>query len=307
MENVSYAASVACNLVNGAGADATVLLVDVNPSKTVPKKFYETLLQLIPRVDIVIADDAGLDGTAVIGDTYIIPASRGMKKADRIKIKFNTINRKISAVSAGTVNLKVRKEEAAASGAELKYLEAERNYFGRRVGELKEPLAYSPDKQSAAADFLADCSRKWARTDAALIPFSDISSGMKAGPVLMKDLYRSFPGDSSLVFVKINGANLSDLFSGGPFPALAVSGLKIYEKNGRVQKILTENGKALEKNKLYTVAVSDGAGGIGRNILLRAYEFSNSRKNFRDIVRYCLPSGKAAAYERTERVVYEND
>jgi len=161
-------------------------------------------------------------------------------------------------------------------------------HFSKRVGFLKEPLPKDDGGYSPMADFAADCIRRWARTNAAIISLKEPATGFSSGTVTVGDLYSAFPLDSSVVFVKIRGDDLERALAAVPPSEIAVSGLKLFLKDGAFERAESETGP-LVPGRIYRLAVPDSfVGGKNNPVLSSAMEFANSRRYLREVIGWCF-------------------
>lgn len=150
----------------------------------------------------------------------------------------------------------------------------------------------SDGQDSALGLYTAACLRKWGKTVIGLMNLEALGEGLPQGDVTEEDLYKSFPFDDRVMFVKMYGANLiqaleNNLISGHQ---AALSGIKIsYDKENKIKKVLI-NGQEIQKKQLYDIAMPDHliSNAPGYEEFLNMYEFKNTDRTVRDIVTWCL-------------------
>ncbi|MDD2806815.1 MAG: 5'-nucleotidase C-terminal domain-containing protein, partial [Elusimicrobiales bacterium] len=180
-------------------------------------------------------------------------------------------------------------------------------HFSRRVGFLNAALPLDDRGVSPAADFAADCMRRWARTDAAIIGLREPAAGFSSGTVTVGDLYASFPLDSSIVFVKIRGDDLERALAGLQPGEISVSGLKLFLKDGVLERVESESGP-LSAGHVYKLAVPDSlVTGRENPLLSSAMEFANSRRYLREVVGWCFSRQKSFGSPAGGRIVRGGD
>ena len=154
------------------------------------------------------------------------------------------------------------------------------------------------------ANFAADCIKLWAKTSISLMPLTEPEAPLPAD-VTIADLYRSFPKDSNIVFVKIRGENFIESLKMMPEGSFTVSGLKLhYSKDGIFEKAEGTSG-SLKPDKIYQIAVPDSMITDGNTSLLaNAAEFANSKRPTRDVIRWCSAS-RYVFTPYTERIIHK--
>jgi len=160
--------------------------------------------------------------------------------------------------------------------------------------------------ETPAADFAADCMRRWARTNAAIIPLSEPAAGFSSGTVTVGDLRRAFPLDSSVVFVKMRGDDLERVMASMPPSDITVSGLRLFLKDGVFERAESENGP-LAAGHIYRLAVPDSmTGDREHSVLANAMEFANSRRSLREVVSWCFSRQNSIPRPEGRRIVRGN-
>lgn len=150
--------------------------------------------------------------------------------------------------------------------------------LGRVIGQAGIDLNQEGIRQRETnlGNFVADIVRQSAGADAAIINSGSIRTGIRKGPITMKQIYAALPFNNYIVAVRFVGRQLRDTLehgvSGvergeGRFPQ--VSGLRftidLAKTAGQRVGDVTVNGKPLDDRQEYTVATLDfmAAGGDG--------------------------------------------
>jgi 2',3'-cyclic-nucleotide 2'-phosphodiesterase (5'-nucleotidase family) len=176
-------------------------------------------------------------------------------------------------------------------------------HFGRKIGFLGAALPLEDHGVYPAADFAADCIRRWARTSAAIIGIAEPAAGFSSGPVTTGALHRAFPLDSSVVFVKIRGEDLERALAALQPAEISVSGLRLFLNNGALDRVQTENGQLIPGH-VYQVAVPDSlASGRDNPVLYSAAEFVNSKRRVRDVMSWCFSLRKPFSAPAGGRII----
>ena len=153
------------------------------------------------------------------------------------------------------------------------------------------------------ANYASDCIRAWARTVVSIMPSNEPAGSFLDVNVSLSDLYRAFPKDSSIVFVKIRGENLIEALKSLNPDHFTMSGIKVfYDKDGKFEKAELNNGQ-LKPDKIYQIAVPDSMiNEESRLLLANAAEFANSKHPTRDVMRWCI-SGKHVFQPYMARII----
>jgi 2',3'-cyclic-nucleotide 2'-phosphodiesterase (5'-nucleotidase family) len=290
LEKESYEAERAIRALKEAGAQLTVMLLTVNPKEKAEQAYFKDFLAKLPRVDLVITDEPTLKKPFRAGKAWVAPAGLGLAHAARLTLTLESQSGRVTALGFKNLQLDAGKygEDPAMLKVIAGYSGTATAHFAKRVGVLKAPLPLREGDLSPAADFAADCMRRWARTNAAIIGLSEPAAGLPAGPVTLGDLHHSFPLDSSVVFVKIRGDDLERALSGLNPAELSVSGLRLFLRDGALERAEGENGP-LVPGKVYHLAVPDSlVSGRENPVLSSAMEFANSRRSLREVIGWCF-------------------
>jgi len=308
LEKGSFDANLAINAMKKEGAKIIVMLLSIDPKAKSDKGYYKKFLSQAKRTSLIITDDPEVKKTFRSGNTWIIPAGKGNKKVERTEISFSRESGKISSINSKTIDIDPLryKEDQELHNIAVRYQISEKKHFSKKIGTLRSPLPLKASGMYPMANFSADCIRRWARTNASLMPLSESASPFSSTTVRLQDLYSSFPKDSSIVFVKIRGENLIDSIRQLPKDSFTVSGLKLYyaaegNKTAKMEKIESDAGP-IKPEKIYQVSVPDSMiTAENTSLLANAAEFANSKRPTREVIRWCI-SSKYAFTPFTERI-----
>ncbi len=161
----------------------------------------------------------------------------------------------------------------------------------KHVAKLDHYLG-SEGQDSALGLYTAACLKKWGKTAIGLMNLEALGEGLPQGDVTEEDLYKAFPFDDKVMFVKMYGSNLQRALENNLITKhqAALSGIKIsYDKGNIIKKVLI-NGQELQKKQLYDIAMPDHliSNAPGYEEFLNMYEFKNTDRTVRDIVTWCL-------------------
>ena len=109
-----------------------------------------------------------------------------------------------------------------------------------------------------AADGLAWAMKEYhgEEVDVAMYNTGGLRASIYAGPVTLGDIYAVFPFDNTVPVVTLTGAKFKTLLEKAPGKLYVSSGVKIV-KDGSTFTTLTVNGKPIDTNKNYKVAIID--------------------------------------------------
>jgi len=308
LEKETYETEKAMKALKDAGASVIVMLLSVNPKEKAGQEYFRDFAAKVSRVDLIITDEPSVSKPFKAGRAWVVRAGLEMKEAARITLELDKTTGRLTRVNWDTIPLDEAKY--GQDQGTLKIVTAHKSaaaaFMNRRVGVLAEALPLKEKDETPAADFAADCMRRWAKTNAAIIPLSEPSAGFSSGPVTVGDLYKAFPLDSSVVFVKMRGDDLERVMAAMPPSEVTVSGLRLFLKDGAVERTETETGP-LTAGHIYRLAVPDSlTGGREHAVLSNAMEFANSRRSLRDVVSWCFSRQKSIPRPEGRRIVRGN-
>lgn len=295
LEKETYETEKAMKALKDAGASVIVMLLSVNPQEPADADFFRDFVAKVSRVDLVITDEPAVKKPLKAGRAWVVRAGLGMREAARIGLELDEATGRLTGVRWKVLPLDADKygQDQAVLKIVTDHKAAASAHMGRRVGSLAAPLPLLDGKETPAADFTADCIRRWARTNAAIVPLSEPAAGFSSGPVTVGDLHRAFPSGSSVVFVKIRGDDLERTMAAMQPVDFTVSGLRLFLKDGAVERTEGEAGP-LSPGRVYHLAVPDSlVGGRESSILSSAMEFANSRRSVREVVSWCFSRQKS--------------
>ncbi len=176
-----------------------------------------------------------------------------------------------------------------------------RGQMGRVAGKLDQGLSGRLDGESDLGDFVADCLRKWARSDAAVVYSDSLRADLPAGNVTQYDLYKLYPYADNVTYLTMKGSALRQALEEGlslPGNFAQISGLQVRYNPalpaGKRILSLQVNGNAFSPAATYRVAVTDHAlsGGAGHDGFIDSLEFKNTQVEVRTVLRLCLAGNK---------------
>ncbi|HAT71728.1 MAG TPA: hypothetical protein DCS63_02810 [Elusimicrobia bacterium] len=305
LEKETYEAEKAVKALRDGGADVIVMLLGINPKEKAGPEFFREFVSNGPRIDLIITDEPSIKKLFKAGRAWVAPAGLEAASAARLVLDLEPATGRLKGLRHETLPLLT--EKYGQDQGLLKIIAGHRKaasvHFSKRVGFLGAPLPLRDNGGSPVADFAADCMRRWARTNAAIISLKEPAAGFSSGTVTSGALYSAFPLDSSVVFVKIRGDDLELALAAVQPAEISVSGLKIFLKDGVFERAESENGP-LVPGRVYRLAVPDSfVGGKNNPVLSNAMEFANSRRYLREVVGWCFSRQNSISRPDGERIV----
>jgi 2',3'-cyclic-nucleotide 2'-phosphodiesterase (5'-nucleotidase family) len=305
LEKETYETEKAVKALRDGGAEVIVMLLGVNPKEKAEPEFFKAFLSKAPRIDLIITDEPSVRKPFKTGRTWVAGAGLEAAFAARIVLDLDPATGRLQDIH--WKNLPLDQEKYGQDQGLLRIIAGHRKaasaHFSKRVGLLSEPLPLAENGYSPVADFAADCMRRWARTNAAILSLKEPATGFSSGTVTAGALYSAFPLDSSVVFVKIRGDDLERALAVMQPAEVSVSGLKVFLKDGVFERAETETGP-LAPAHVYRLAVPDSfVGGRDNPVLSSAMEFANSRRSLRDVIGWCFSRQKSFSRPGGARIV----
>lgn len=299
--------------VQEKGADIIIVLsslgfeLEAAPGRTDEKAIAEE----IPEISLILGGNGDLstDGFEEISKTYISRAKTMLFEIDKIDLFLN----KNKQPSYKYQELILDKEKYGEDEEVLEIVnqmrKSAKNITGRKIAELKTDLAAFSDKPSPLGIYTADCIRKWANNDIGIINSDAFLSGFTKGPLTEVELYNAMPFNDRVMFLKMRGDELKNALEYSietktNWPQIA--GINVtYDSDaplGKKIKKVTLNGAPLRDDAVYSISSSDHivAGGFGHNEFLNVFEFKNTDRTVRDIVRWCMYRQKEISAPATD-------
>lgn len=299
------------NLVRSSGFVAYDEVESLKPLVEKFKKEEVNLIILLSSLGLERQDKAINDRTLLdeISDINILLGTGNKENIDNSKIIINQAQANLQQVSLISLILNKNKQISSHNITDILLdisVFGEEENLLQQVNMLKQQVAKTRTKHAAKNDsylesegqdsslalYTAACLKKWGKTAIGLINLEALGEGLPQGDVTEEDLYKAFPFDDKVMFVKMYGADLQralekNLISGHQ---AALNGIKIlYNAENKIKKV-TINGQDIQKRQLYDIAMPDHliSNAPGYEEFLNMYEFKNTDRTVRDIVTWCL-------------------
>ena len=202
----------------------------------------------------------------------------------------------IRAIRSGVIT---RKEgnptDTGISGLVESVSETINRKLSKKVADNPAELKLSETGESGIGNWVADCLRRWGRTDFSFADSSMLDNGLAEGAVTLGALRSVFGKRADVMFIKMRGEDIQTLLSeemARTGRKLQISGLVVHaDRNGKGSVTASVNGTnvAVSGNKIYKIALPD--------IMLEEdyrypamgniVEFVNTKKPVPDVLRWC--------------------
>ncbi len=307
------AARKTVHILQEKGVDAIVLLSALGAGSDEKALTDVQLAEEVPGIDVILSSNLGREEaeTEYVGRTLIVYPGAKLDGVGQVGLYFNKENQLAEVRFEDKVLYRRDFGEDAAVAQQIAALRrTARSQMDRPVGKLAQQLTGDLDQESSLGNWVADCMRRWAKADAAVINADSLRADLPEGAVTQYDLYEMYPYADHITFLDIKGAALQNALEEGLSVAhnfAQISGLSVYYNpqaavGTRIDRILI-NGAALIPSKVYRVAVTDHmlAGGAGHEAFIDSLEFKNTQVEMRTVLRLCLNGKNEVSPEKVER------
>ena len=270
-------------------ADIIILLSSLGVERQDKAPSDKIIAEELPDIDIIL----GLGNREDLDNikTIVTQATENLQYVAEIKLNLNK-NKQIISREQKDISL-----DTDTFGEEENLLQAV-NMLRQQVAKTqtrhiaKTTVYLDAQGQNAPlALYAAACVKRWGKTDLGLINLEILGEGLPQGDVTEDNLYRAFPYDDKVMFIKLYGRDLLNALQNNlnSNHLAALNGIKVsYDEGKNIRKVLI-NGKPLQKEQLYDIALPDHLiSSPDYEDLLNMYEFKNTDRTVRDIVSWCL-------------------
>ena len=179
------------------------------------------------------------------------------------------------------------KEDPALLALLQPYADKVDRFLSETIGYAKGPFENDRGrvKETALGDLVSDAMQWYLRRfspDFALTNSGAIRTGIPQGPLTRKSIYNSLPFDSSVVFLKLTGAQVRTLFDfigtvqpgEGAFPQVSAGVRFSLDPNNKTCRDILINGNPVDPDKSYGIVTNSylAKGGDGYQAFLRAVD-----------------------------------
>ncbi len=290
------------------GAQIIILLSSIgfdlqNDKNAIDEK---TLAEEFPQIDLIFGGNSDMSPLELqeVAGVYIARSKEALESIQETTLTLTVEkNNKIKEVSSQAILL-----EENAYGQNSQILEiinplrqAVLKSQSNKITTLEEPLKTNLKQPSTLGYYTAQCIKTWGKNEIGLLNSDVFITDLPKGTISQADLQNAIPYDDRVMFIKMRGDDLKNaleatLQNSANFPQTA--GLEItYDINapkGKKIKSIKVNNIPLKNAQLYSISATDHimAGGFGNDEFLNMYEFKNTDRTLRDILRWCLSKEK---------------
>ncbi|MDR0646642.1 MAG: 5'-nucleotidase C-terminal domain-containing protein [Elusimicrobiota bacterium] len=200
------------------------------------------------------------------GLLFVDPASN-LEKVAKITLSFDK-NNKFKKAKAKLISLDVKKTGQDERINAL--VEEIRNpFYGEHVGQTAEFMPYLPQSEKpkyldcGVCEFVTDAVKKETGADISIQNTKMFRSFLPKGLVTKREFLKAMPYDNKVTLVKIKGSFIENLILSSvrpDFSAFQFSGLEakvFFDGEKAFGAEIKINGRAIEREKVYTAAISD--------------------------------------------------
>ncbi len=307
------AAKEAVQTLRAKGAHVVVLLSALGMPQDEVALTDALIAEEVPGIDVIIGSNWGHEEaeSEEVGKTLIVYPGAKLDGVGQVRLFF-TKDKELAKIDFEDVVLYRRdygeNELVAEQVADIR--RAARGQMNRPVGKISQEMKGNLNEESVLGNWAADCLRKWAKTDVAVINSDSLRAELPAGQITQYDLYQLYPYADNVTYLTMKGEALLEALEAGlnvPGNFAQIAGLKIsYNPEGEFGKKLLSvqvNGVRLSPSATYRVAVTDHmlAGGAGHDAFIDSLEFKNTQVEMRTVLRLCLAGNKDISVPATNR------
>lgn len=269
--------------------DIIILLSSLGAERQDKETSDKLIAEDFPDIDIILGlgNKEELDNVKVI----VAQAPENLQQVSLLKLSLNK-NNQITSHTQEDILL-----DTAAIGEDEELLQ--------EVNNLKQKVAKTQTRHIAKLDayldaqgqnpplalYSAACLKRWGKAEIGLINPEILGEGLPQGDISEDNLYRAFPFDDKVMFLKMYGQDLLNALQNNLSNnhLAALNGIKIfYDDDQNIRKVLI-NDKPLQKTQLYDIALPDHLiASADYEDFLNMYEFKNTDRTVRDIIGWCL-------------------
>lgn len=284
------------------GVDIIILLSSIGfdlegDKNTIDEK---TLAEEFPQINIILGGNSELSPLTLqeVSGVYIARSKENLESIQETILTLDK-NNKVQNLTSEPIILD---EESYGQASQLldiinplrqTILKSQSN----KVATLEGPLNTDLKRPSSLGYYAAKCIKNWGKTEIGLLNSDVFITGFNKGPISQADLQNAIPYDDRVMFIKMRGDDLKNALEktlqlNNSWPQ--TSGLEVnYNPNatpGQKIKSIKINGVPVRNAQVYSITTTDHilAGGFGHDGFLEMFEFKNTDRTLRDILRWCL-------------------
>lgn len=300
------------------GADVIVMVSHIgseNASQHRNIEGDESIARAVSGIDVIVGGHTHVPiwKPKIINGALITQAWCNLKAAGVIDLEIDPTTKKVVSAKGRLEKLWIDKwgEDPVVGAIVERYADEVGRHLDQVISEAAEDMNRDYNSQDAVGGWMADCMRKWAKTDVALQNGGGVRANFKTGPISLRDIFAVMPFSNQVVTVNLKGSELVKILDhgvSGEVGFIEVSGVKATYKRGapdgkRIRKVWVR-GRRLKKDAIYSLTVPDFifAGGSG-------YDFSAAQDAvtlpvlLRDTLTWCAKKYIPIRSSNIERMV----
>ena len=287
------------HLLREKGAQAIIVLSALGLGTDENTLTDDELAAEVPDINLIISAAVSNEEASFrsVNKTLIVYPGSRLDSIGKIQLFFNKNNQVASSRFEDIVLYRRDFGEDMQIAEQIAQLRQHiRSQMSRPVGTNEQKLVGSLEGESALGDWAADCLRKWAKADVAVVNAAALREVLPSGTVTHYDLYKLYPYSDHVTYLTMKGQALLEALEAGlnvPDNFAQISGLKIHynpQAAGRKIAAVWVGDKKLAAQETYRVAVTDHmlAGGAGHDGFIDSLEFKNTQVEMRTVLQLCL-------------------
>lgn len=219
----------------------------------------QRLARAFPEIPLIIGgnDDNDFHDPIKIGDTTVVRAGKFGRYVGRLDLTFN--DRKLAKIETRMIPVAGVEKDASIDRMIGPYEARLNRRLQTVVGQAAGDLSGSPARESHVGNLVADAVREKAGTAIALIRTGDVQEGIAKGPITSQTLVEVLPSQSTVVTMKLNGAQIKRILGRR---LMTVSGVRVKldankPEGKRLISVRLEDGSPLRDKEFYSVTTND--------------------------------------------------
>jgi 2',3'-cyclic-nucleotide 2'-phosphodiesterase/3'-nucleotidase len=231
-------------------------------------------------VDLLVGDTHGIRVHSVVNGIHVVQVGADAARVGLVDFATGADGRLAIRASVERVWADRTRPDPMMGEVLAQHREERTRLAQRTVANLKFPLSGPPRGESALGRLIGDAYRNAARTHVAVVANERILTGLPAGPLTYGQLAQAHPLSQAIVRMSVSGEVIRSMLEhmlAGDAPTAHVSGLTVWydprrRAGDRVRRVRLPNDRELERDEIYTLAVSDfvAAGGGGYDMIAGA-------------------------------------
>ncbi len=209
--------------VKSLGADVIVLNIHDGNTNGVDQLYYNQAFAKLKNDDGTYLIDAVINGhthTKQYGEIQrtggtplgIVQAAANCNGFGEINLTYDKTSKKVVSISEGSYYITDKVGKNDKNQNVQKVLDEEYEKIKDQISEVYVNSAYYATR-SEIGDYMAKIMRYYASADISLINTGGIRSTLNNGDLTIEDLYKVYPFDNSLCYVKVLGSELNSFLS----------------------------------------------------------------------------------------------